>query len=97
LVVLNADTCPERGLQQGRVRGRDAVPAERVYVCGKQRGIVEFARAEAVPAVRFVCAGIRLNIPRNIESLPLRVILTQARLTRALSPGSTGGRTFSTR
>jgi hypothetical protein len=28
-----------------------------------------------MPAVRFVCSGIRLNIPEDIESLPLRVIL----------------------
>jgi len=75
LVILNADTCPERSLQQGRVRRCDAVPAKSVYVCGKECRIVKFARAEAVPTVRFKCSGIRLNIPENVESLPLRVIL----------------------
>src|ERR1019366_1941783 len=57
------------------IRGRDAVSAKSVYVCGEQCRIVKFASAEAVPAVRFVCSGIRLNIPEDVESLPLRVIL----------------------
>jgi len=75
LVVLNADTCSERSLQQGRVRRRDTIPAKSVHVCSEKRRIVELTSTEAVPAVRFVCSGVRLNIPEDVESLPLRVIL----------------------
>ena len=75
LVVLNADTCAERSLQQGRVSRSDTIPTKGVYVCGKERRIVEFTSTEAVPAVRFVCSRIRLNFPEDVESLPLRVVI----------------------
>ena len=75
LVVLNADTCSKGSLQQGRVSRCDTIPAKGVYVCSEERRIVEFTSTKAVPAVRFVCSGIRLNIPEDIESLPLRVVI----------------------
>lgn len=41
----------------------------------EQRRSVELAGSETVPAVRFVCAGIWLDVPEDFERLPLRVIL----------------------
>jgi hypothetical protein len=37
-------------------------------------GLSNLRVPEPAPSVRFVCAGVRLNIPENFEGLPLSVI-----------------------
>lgn len=74
-VGVEANAGAERGLEEARVGGGDAVPAQGVQVGREQPGRVEAAAGDAVPAGIAEDAGIDLHLPKRLERLALGVVV----------------------
>ena len=75
LVGVEPDARPERGLEEARVGGGDAVPAEGAKEGGEAARGIEAALREGVPTLRFEDPAVRLVVPEDFERLPLGVIV----------------------
>ena len=81
LVGVDLDAGAERRLEEVRVGGRDAVPAERVEVGGEQARGVEALGGEVVPAPRPRGSPVELVLPETSSGWPWASSSTQARRT----------------
>ena len=75
LVGVEADAGPERRLDQPRVGGGDAVPAEGVEEGGKATGVVEAPLAQRVPALVVEDPAVQFALPEDLERLALGVVV----------------------
>ena len=75
LIVLEADAGPERRLKEARIGRRDAAPAHRAGIGGKQFRIVEPVFADAAPAVVGDDPSVEFMLPEHRDRLALRVVV----------------------
>jgi type II secretory pathway component HofQ len=69
------DAGAERRLEEARVRGRDAVPAEGVEVGGEELGGIEATRGEAVPTLARDDLGVDFALPQHFQRLALGIVV----------------------
>ena len=75
LVGVDADAGAERRLEQVRVGGRHAVPAQRVQERREPARVVEAPLGEVLPALFLEDAAVDLVVPVDAQRLPLRVVV----------------------
>ena len=78
LVRVDPDSRSERGLEQVRVSGGDAVPAEGMEVGGEDPRIVEPALGHVLPGLASEEFRVHLLLPEHLERLALCIVV-QAR------------------
>ena len=75
LIGIDLNACSERCLEQIRVRGRDAVPAEGVQERCKAAGWVEALGREILPALFLQNPAVDFVVPEHVEGLALGVVV----------------------
>ena len=75
LVGVEPDAGAEGGLEEPRVRGGDAVPAERADEGAEVAGIIKTLAADALPSLAVHDLGVEFEFPDDFEFLALGVIL----------------------
>ena len=75
LVGVDLDAGPERGLEEVRVGGGDAVPAKGVQEGAEMAGRVEAPGAEGAPRFLHEDAAVDLEVPVDLQGLPLGIIV----------------------
>ena len=74
LVGIEPDARTEGGLQEARVGGSDAVPAEGIEIGGEVLGRIETALGKPCPFFARQDGSVQLALPEDAELLPLRVV-----------------------
>ena len=75
LVGVDPDAGPKRGLEEARVGGGDAAPAQGVQEGAEVAGRVEAARADRAPRLLLQDAAVDLEVPPDLQGLPLGVVV----------------------
>ena len=75
LIRIDADASPERGLEQLRVGGGDAVPAQRVDVRRELAGFVKALPPNLLPAFGVEDLAAKLKVPNDFERFTLRIVV----------------------
>ena len=86
LVGVDLDAGAERRLEEVRVGGRDAVPAQGVQEGGELARRVEALGGEIRPALLLEDAPVELVVPEDASDCPWASSSAQARRTRAEAP-----------
>jgi hypothetical protein len=81
LVGVDVDAGAKRRLEQLRIGGGDAIPAQRVQVGREQSGLIEASGRQVLPRSVVENLGIDLLVPEHLQVLALRVVV-DARQTR---------------
>ena len=76
LVGVDLDAGTERRLEQVRIGGRDAIPAQRVQECAEVAGRVEAPGAEVSPRLLFQDAAVDLEVPVHLQGLALGIVVS---------------------
>ena len=92
LVGIDLDAGPERRLEQVRVGGRDAIPAQGVQKRAEMARRVEAFLPEIAPRLLFQDAAVDLEVPVDVQGLALRIVVGAGqthpcRLARGLVDG----------
>ena len=82
LVGVDLDAGAERRLEEVRIGGRDAVPAQRVEEGRELARSVEALGGEVLPTLFLEDPAVELVVPEHVEGLALGVVV-RARLRRA--------------
>ncbi len=96
LVGVDLDAGAERRLEEVRVGGRDAVPAQRVEEGGELARRVEALGGEVLPALFLEDPAVELVVPEDVERLALGVVVGAGEPNQADCPGISGSTTSST-
>ena len=96
LVGVDLDAGAERRLEEVRVGGRDAVPAQRVQEGGELARRVEALGGEVLPALFLQDAAVELVVPEDVERLALGVVVGAGQADEGGLAGPGGGTTSST-
>ena len=75
LVGVDLDAGPERRLEEVRVGGRDAVPAQGVQERAEVARRVEALGAEVAPRLLLQDAAVDLEVPVDLQGLPLGIVV----------------------
>src|SRR5262249_35073576 len=75
LVRVQSDSGPERRLEQLRIGRRDAIPPQRVDVCGEEFGLIEAAFRDRLPRLAGHDLGVNLVVPEDFERITLGVVI----------------------
>ena len=75
LVGVDADAGPERGLEEVRIGGGDAVPAQRMQEGAEVAGRVEAPRADGAPRFLLQDAAVDLEVPPDLQGPALGVVV----------------------
>ena len=75
LVGVYLDAGPERRLEQIRVGGGDAVPAQGVQECAEVAGRIEAAGADGGPRFLLQDAAVNLEVPVHLQGLSLGIVV----------------------
>src|SRR5262249_39551345 len=75
LISIDADPRTERGLEERRIGGGDAVPATGIQVGGEDLRLVEAFDPNLGPFVAFQDPRVGLMLPQDRQLLPLGVII----------------------
>lgn len=75
LISVNLDPGTERGLEQRRVGGRDAVPTQRVEEGCELARSIEALGGEVAPALFHEDTTVQLVVPKHVKGLALGVVV----------------------
>ena len=75
LVGVDLDAGPKRRLEEVRIGGGDAVPAQGVQERAEMAGRVEAPAADVVPRLLLEDATVDLEVPVDLQGLPLGIIV----------------------
>ena len=92
LVGVDANAGAERRLEEVRVGGRHAVPAQRVQERREPAGVVEALLREVAPALLLEDAAVDLVVPVDPQRLPLRVVVRAGQRHQRRAAGGLGRR-----
>ena len=96
LVGVDLDAGAERRLEEVRVGGRDAVPAQRVQKGGELARRVEALGGEVLPALLLEDPAVELVVPEDLQRLALGVVVRAGEDNQGDWPMTGGSTTSST-